>query len=102
MEKLTPEQYFEMATANTSETRPTVCADECLALMRDYAAHVLELQSVYMPTKREYYKIAALSGFCGNSIVTKSASDMVKHSAAYADAMIEEDKAFEEKDKPES
>jgi len=31
------EEYFEMATANTIKTRPTVCAEECLALMNDYA-----------------------------------------------------------------
>lgn len=31
------EKYFEMATANTKETRPVVSADECLALMRDFA-----------------------------------------------------------------
>jgi len=31
------EKYFEMATANTKETRPTVSSEECLALMRDFA-----------------------------------------------------------------
>ena len=40
----TAEEYFEMATANTKETRPTICADECLALMRDYASGVAKEQ----------------------------------------------------------
>ena len=36
------EKYFEMATANTKLTRPTVCADECLILMRDFATQEIE------------------------------------------------------------
>jgi len=32
----TPETYFEMATANTIETRPQISSKECLALMEDY------------------------------------------------------------------
>lgn len=34
---MTAEEYFEMATANTIETRPQVCAEECIMLMNDYA-----------------------------------------------------------------
>ena len=40
--KTEAEEYFEMATANTKKTRPTVCADECLALMKDFAQEHIE------------------------------------------------------------
>lgn len=43
-----PEEiYFEMATANTKQTRPNVCVDECLALMRDFAKEQIILLAIH-------------------------------------------------------
>ena len=42
---ITAEEYFELTTANTKTTRPTVCADECITLMKDYAnLRVIEME----------------------------------------------------------
>ena len=80
MDKTPEEEYFEMVTANTKLTRPHVCADECLALMRDYASEVTRKKAIDCTMR--YYQYSALNQ-------EKNEDVLREHITAFYDKFIE-------------